>query len=197
MLTAGAMCGWVGNALIVRGRVVGWDGLSRVARCPRFAQVMESMEKKSGEGNREVKEVKKKAQSELAEVVRKHNAKFNEMLAQRLVEEEAAKEAARRAADSEWESKSAEREGLLKEQLHAATAAAAELQAKLAQAQTAAVDAERRASAAEAEAAESAARLRAAEMRTSEMGAQLEAQTSRAEALAEASRQKVRVGLQP
>ena len=48
----------------------------------------ESLEKKTAELG---KESKKKTQSELAEVVRKHNAKYNEMLKERMEAEEAAK----------------------------------------------------------------------------------------------------------
>jgi hypothetical protein len=56
------------------------------ARVKEFSECMEGLEKKaksSEEGE------KKRAASELADVVRKHNAKFNEMLQQRMAEEEA------------------------------------------------------------------------------------------------------------
>lgn len=62
------------------------------AKMKQFTDVMESLEKRSGEGSKELKELKRRNTLELAEVVKKHNAKYNDMLAQRLMEEEAAKQ---------------------------------------------------------------------------------------------------------
>ena len=122
-----------------------------------------------------MKEAKKKSQTELAEVVRKHNAKYNEMLAQRLVEEEAAKEAAVMAAGLEWEGRAVDRERTLREQMQAQVSAVRELQAQLAEAKAAAAEAGRRREAVRVEAAQSGARADEAERRAGNLGSEIQA----------------------
>jgi hypothetical protein len=57
-------------------------------RVREFGEVTGALEKKAGEA---AKGEKKRAATELADIVRKHNAKYNDMLQQRLAEEDAMK----------------------------------------------------------------------------------------------------------
>ena len=58
------------------------------ARIKQFAEVTEGLEKKAQDAS---KGEKKKGAAEMADLVRKHNAKYNEMLQQRMAEEDAAR----------------------------------------------------------------------------------------------------------
>ena len=58
------------------------------AKMKQFAEVIDGLEKRANDAS---KGEKKKGAAEMAELVRKHNAKYNEMLQQRMQEEDAAR----------------------------------------------------------------------------------------------------------
>jgi len=93
-------------------------------RIKEFAEVTDGLEKKVKDSE---KGQKKRAASELAEIVQKHNGKFNEMLQQRMAEEEKLKQ----RLEKEHAAKLAEATGSLVPELEAARKAQAELQRQL------------------------------------------------------------------